>query len=192
MLRILVGAVLAAVVVYVWNMASWMFLGLHDDSMARFEESEVVVEALVGSAKESGTYFIPNPPETQDMESPEFKEFVEKHKAGPVATIFFSKEGIEPMSPQVMGIGFGLVFASALIAAVLLSMTSGIGFFGRVLFVALLGVFAAIEGHGSLWNWMHFPQDWTIAMATDVVVGWALAGILLAIIIRPRSAAYSP
>lgn len=193
MARILVGAILAAVVVYVWNMASWMFLSLHDNTMSGFEEAEVVVaEALKGSGKQSGAYFVPGPPETNDMESPEYKDFEEKHRKGPVATIFYSAEGMEPMPPRIMAIGFGLTFAEALIAAVLLSMTSGLGYLGRVVFVTLLGVFAAIEGHGSYWNWMQFPQDWTVAMATDVVVGWALAGVILAIVLRPRPVADQP
>jgi hypothetical protein len=36
------------------------------------------------------------------------------------------------------------------------------------------------------WNWFQFPDDWSTAMAADQIIGWTLATIVMAAIVRPR------
>ena len=52
-----------------------------------------------------------------------------------------------------------------------------------------LGIFVALVGHASYWNWMRFPTDYTIAFIVDVIVGWTLAGLAIAAIVRPEAKA---
>ena len=35
------------------------------------------------------------------------------------------------------------------------------------------------------WNWYEFPLEFTLAEAIDSVVGWLLAGFVIAAIVRP-------
>ncbi len=56
---------------------------------------------------------------------------------------------------------------------------------GRVLFVTLLGIFGFATVSVPYWNWYGFPTDFTLAEAIDHVVGWFLAGLVLAAIVRP-------
>jgi hypothetical protein len=48
-----------------------------------------------------------------------------------------------------------------------------------------MGIFTALIGHVSYWNWMNFPLDYTVAFVIDNVVGWTLAGLVIAAIVTP-------
>ena len=58
-----------------------------------------------------------------------------------------------------------------------------------MLFVTLLGVFGFLTISVPYWNWYGFPADFTAAEAIDQSVGWLLAGLVLAGIIRCRKVA---
>jgi hypothetical protein len=57
----------------------------------------------------------------------------------------------------------------------------------RVLLVALMGLFGFVSISISYWNWYGFPTDFTVAEAITEVVGWLLAGLVMAAIVRPLS-----
>ena len=91
------------------------------------------------------------------------------------------------MNAGVLGTGFVIDLLAALLAACLLSSIGPCGrnYWCRVGFVTGLGIFVALVGHLSYWNWMHFPLGYTVAFMIDVTVGWLLAGLAIAAIIRP-------
>ena len=105
-------------------------------------------------------------------------------------TIYYQREGMTPMGPKVLLMGFVIDFAAALLVAMLLTCAaSGCcqGYAYRVGFVVGMGIFTALIGHFSYWNWMNFPTDYTIAFVIDNVVGWTLAGLVIAAIIKPTT-----
>jgi hypothetical protein len=117
--------------------------------------------------------------------------FSKNHLAGPIYSIFYRKEGGPAMGAKVLLSGFLIDLLAAGIAACLLSSVGGCGcsYWCRVGFVMGLGVFVALVGHVSYWNWMSFPLDYTIAFVIDNVVGWTLAGLAIAAVIRPQTPA---
>jgi hypothetical protein len=54
----------------------------------------------------------------------------------------------------------------------------------KVLFVALLGLLPGLDVDVGYWNWYGFPGDYTLAVMADHVLGWLLAGLVLAAIIK--------
>jgi hypothetical protein len=88
------------------------------------------------------------------------------------------------MPPRRLLIQFGSGVAAALLAAILLAQTRN-GFAGSVLFVTGLGLFAWLVISVPYWNWYEFPLEVTFAKAVESVVGWLLAGFVLAAIVRP-------
>jgi len=72
--------------------------------------------------------------------------------------------------------------AAALIAAFLLAQAASSlpGFLPRVLAVASLGLFSWLDIHASYWNWYGFPANFSLAALTDGLIGWALAGAVIA------------
>jgi hypothetical protein len=84
-------------------------------------------------------------------------------------------------------IELGTNVVCALLAAVLVSQLRP-GFIVRVTCVTLMGLLAAIMTIVPYWNWYGFPTDFSLAQITQHTVGWLLAGIALAAIVRPAAA----
>jgi hypothetical protein len=183
-MRILVGALVGAVLLMVWNFASWMLVGLHDESVRQLPAEGAVVTALKAAGPETGAYFFPYV--DPDAPAEDAEAAMEKHKAGPVVFIAYDADGSEPMSPKVFGIGFALYLGATLFASILLFGARIKHAIGRVLFVASFGVIISLIGDLGYWNWMNFPTDFVLAMVVDHLVGWSLVGIALALIVRPR------
>ena len=72
-----------------------------------------------------------------------------------------------------------------LLAAVVVSMTSA-GFVGKVLISTLIGLVSFLYVHVPEWIWFGYPQDYVVAQLIMTLVGWALTGVALAVIIKPK------
>jgi hypothetical protein len=46
-----------------------------------------------------------------------------------------------------------------------------------------VGVIAVLPN----WVWWHFSTRWTLVTMTDIVVGWLLAGLVIAKVAAPKS-----
>jgi hypothetical protein len=55
----------------------------------------------------------------------------------------------------------------------------------RVGLAALLGAFASFAISSIYWNWYRFPTAFFLAQGVDMVVGWSLAGAVVAKLIPP-------
>lgn len=88
----------------------------------------------------------------------------------------------DPFSPWLLGRGFALNLVAAFLAAALLAAAApALPRFGsRVLFVSLLAGFAALQSRLVDWNWWGLPLDTSLVAAFDLVIGWTLAGLVLA------------
>ena len=75
-----------------------------------------------------------------------------------------------------------------LLAAMLVSQLRP-GFFVRAACVTLIGILASIMILVPYWNWYGFPADFTLGQFVHHAVGWLVAGIALAAIVRPSAAA---
>lgn len=187
MVRIVIGSVLGAVVYFAWGMAAWMFLPLHMATIAGLPDEDVVTQALKDQNLKTGVYAVPwsdNEEDWGDRESAWWK----KHQSGPLYSIYYESGGENPMEPRLMAQGFAIDLLATLLAACLLWGAAGgccNSYLRRVGFVLGLGIFVALIGHASYWNWMHFPTDYTVAFIIDVVAGWMLTGFVLAAIVRP-------
>jgi hypothetical protein len=71
------------------------------------------------------------------------------------------------------------------VAAVILGGLGG-SFLARAGAVGLMGVFEWADIDVSYWNWYKFPTAYTGAALVELVVGWTLAGLVMALILRPR------
>lgn len=186
MKRVLIAGVLGAIVYYVWGMSVWMVFHLHDSTLSHLPDESPITVAFREQNLETGVYAAPGF-ESEDQ----WDSFVERHRQGPIYSVYYTKEGSEPMGPKVMLGGLVIDLLAATLAACLLtSAASGCcrGYAARVGFVTGLGLFVGLVGHASYWNWMHFPLDYTIMFIVDVTIGWTLTGLVIAAIIKPQPA----
>lgn len=189
MARILSAAVVGAIIYYVWGMLAWMAIPLHGPTIAPLPAEQAVADLLREQGLANGVYVAPFASDPADMGDPE-SEFMKRHATGPIFSIFYHQQGSTPMSAGMLFMGFVIDFVAALMAATLLSCVgpSCSSYRCRVGFVGGLGLFVAVIGHLSYWNWMYFPLAYTAAFMVDVTVGWTLAGLAMAALIAPATA----
>lgn len=186
MKRIVLAGLAGAIVYFVWQMAAWMFIPIHGPTVAQLPDEGAVRDVLVGQNLETKVYVAPWF-EPEDMGNPE-SESMKNHESGPLFSIYYHKGGDAPMSPKILITGFITDFLAAGIVAMLLCCAvSGCmcqSYWSRVGFVMCFGIFLALTGHVSYYNWMKFPMDYTAMFVVDAIVGWFLAGLAIAAIVK--------
>lgn len=183
MKRILLAGLLAAFAVHLWGFLSWAALPWHQATIHNLPNEDAVLSALRQHVNAAGVYRFPAEP---TLES-DWQAFTEKYQRGPVGMMMFWPQGANPMSPQPFIGAFVLNLFTATLAAWLLSLaTASLSGYGqRVLFVALLGVFAGVVSFLTLWNWRFLPTGYALVMAGELILTWALAGLVLAWRLKP-------
>lgn len=191
MIRVIIAGVLGAVVYFVWGMAAWMYLPLHNATIHQLDDETRMTRMLEDRKLETGVYVVPFTENPVDDVKNTGSVFYKKHTKGPIYSIYYQAEGKEPMGIPVLINGFIINLLAALLAAVMLSCAvsgSCKTYAHRVGFVTGFGVFVGLVGHASYWNWMHFPLNYSIMFMLDVLLGWLLVGLIMAAIIRSPAA----
>lgn len=191
MKKILLAGVAGGVVLFVWGWLVWTVIPLHEGNFKTLSNEEAVTDALRSTATEHAVYVIPGEPqETQGLSDEQrqamMDEWAKKHERGPVALIFYNPTGTDSMMAGQMIFGLLIMMITAAMAAWFLSRSTAAAsnYTSRVIFCGMLGVFASFVVHLMYWNWFHFPLNYTTAMAADTVIGWLLAGLAIAAIVK--------
>ena len=194
MMRILLGGVLGAVVLFVWSFLYWAVLSERLLPHKHMADEAAVVEVLQENLLETGIYLFPmaqyDPDATAEEKQAAMEAANERHRQGPHGTVTIHREGGEPIPPSKLVKGFVIEFASALLASILLCCACGRrGYAARAAFVFGLGLFAAVSVHLIAWNFMLNPMGFTLFKIGDSVVGWLLTGLAIAAVVKPRAEA---
>ena len=97
--------------------------------------------------------------------------------------LVYHPQGETPLSAKQLVTELASNILAALVAAFMLTLV--VGSYGkRVLFVALLGLIAWLSINVSDWNWYRFPTSFVLGEGIDQIVGWLLAGLAMAKIVR--------
>ncbi len=185
MAKVVLGGFLAGIVVFFWGAFAHMVLPLGKMGVRQIPNEEPVLGAMRDTIHEPGFYFLPGKDMSKQASESEEQVWLEKVKKGPVGVLIVQPSGGEAMSLRQLGTELATNIVSAILAAFLLTSIRS-GYWGRVLFVTSLGVFGFLTVSVPYWNWYGFPTDFTAAEAIDQVVGWLLAGLVLAGIVRCR------
>ena len=187
--RVLLAGILAGIVSFLWGMLSHVVLNLGESSMKSIPAEPVVLRAMSTHITEPGFYFFPSmqdqPKGTLEQQKAAQAAYLKAYETRPHGVLIYSP----PNGPLNFGSRLARQLAieivCGLIAAVLLSMAAAsLPFGGRVLFVALLGLFASMSVDAPYWNWYGFPTAYFRSQVIDEVAGWVLAGVVLATMIR--------
>ena len=196
-MRLIVAVVVAALVVFLWGFVSWSALSLWGDQVRPMPEDAAVSAALMDSLPSSGAYYFPPMPDgggSAEESAGAIERWSARHGRGPIGMVLIQREGADPMSPGIFVGGMVLNLVNALLMAAAMTAVSvrGAGFGVRLAIGICMVLFAALATHGSSWNWFYFPDDYTVAMMADTIIGWTLAAIVMAAILRtPRAGAAS-
>ena len=161
------AAIICAVVLFAWGAVSWMILPWHQMVTNEFTDEAEVAEVIKENAPKAGVYYLPFA--HRDQKAGETAAFVNALPQG------YDPGMIKQLVTQFIG-----DLISALIVICLLSQTAGLGYWGRVGFVALVGVAIGFVSHFPYWNWFGFPTPHVVVTVIDSLIAWFLAGLAIA------------
>ena len=190
--KIILAGILGGLALFVWEAMAHMMLPLGEAGVKAIGSEQIVLSALKENIKEPGFYFFPAPDRTPGMSKEQRQEaerkIQETWRTGPSGIMVFHPQGTGVTFPQQLATQCIADVLAMLLAAILLSWVTGItGYAGRVLFIALLGLFPTLAVEVPLWNWYGFPTIYTLAQFTIHLAGFAVGGLVLAALVRPAT-----
>lgn len=188
--KIVLAGILGGLALFLWESLAHVVLPLGEAGIKAMGNEQAVVAALKENIREPGFYIFPAPERTPGMSKEQRQEAErkaqEKWRIGPSGIMVFHPEGAGVSLPGLLGTQFGVDVLAMFLAAFLLSRATTLASYaGRVLFVASLGLFPTLAVEVPLWNWYGFPAAYTLAQFTIHLVGFAVAGLIIAALIRP-------
>ncbi|CAN5336509.1 hypothetical protein BH24PSE2_BH24PSE2_24470 [soil metagenome] len=175
MSRVTIGAVLAAIAMFIWGFMFWGVSPLPYSVLERVADDAETQAALLDHFPASGAYLIPGNMSEEAV-------YTELHEAGPVAFVQFSREGRPVMAPSVFLYGFLHMLVTAFLIGWLLRMAApGLhGYLQRLGFVTIAGLAASFFAHVGAIVWWGLPAGWILLTAVYDLTAWIVAGFVLA------------
>lgn len=177
--RILIAGILGGLAMYIWSTVAHVALPLGQVGFSQMpNEAAVLSAAQISNGAKDGLYFFPwvDPKDPQMME----KEAAAM-KANPSGLLLYHPpgHGMSDMAGPMIA-EFVKELVQALIAAFLVSLAVVGSYWGRVGFVTLIGVAAAITTNISYWIWYGFPADYSLAAVFIELMDYVAAGLAIA------------
>lgn len=179
MKKVLLASVLGGLTLFIWGAISWMALPFHNSNLHGLSNEDAVIAALKAGNATTGTYRIPAM--TADA--------MEKMKVGPNAMIQYTAEGVEPGAMYYLR-GLLVEIVAMWIAVMMLSKISwSLASYGnRVKFMMMIGLILVVAGRFSDWAFIGNSFEFTALFAADDLIGWTLAGFVVAKLTTPQLA----
>jgi len=166
-LRLVSFSFLSALVLFIWGAVTLVFIPWHSLVMLGVKNEPAVLEVLQAQAVETGVYSVPI-------------DHTGYTATSPFAMIMYRPQGMGMGQGAVMAVSFATYWLASLVAALLMLKSGAFSYMRRVLFFVGLGVFTSLVAHVNNWTWMGYSLGYTLVATFDVVVGWFLAGLVLA------------
>ena len=177
-MRILLAGLLAGLAMYVWSTIAHVATPLGTIGVQTLPDESVTVGNLASAIGERGGLYLF--PHTMGAGT--------SAAAEPGGFLVFNPHSPTSLQPKNLVIEFLTELVEALIAAWLLAQTALASYGARVGFVTAVGVVGAIVTNVPYWNWYTFPTDYTLAYSFVEIMGFLVAGLVLAWMIGPKAA----
>lgn len=187
-MKILIAGVLGGMAMFIWSSIAHMVLPLGEAGMKEIPDEATLTRELHRSlADKSGLYIFPGlgvgENATREEKHAAMKKAMDKVATGPSGILMYNSA--RPFSfARYLTIEFITEVVEATLAVFLLAQTTLGSFAGRVGFITLAGVLAAIATNVSYWNWYGFPAVYTLSYMFIQIVGFVCAGIIAALVLR--------
>ena len=173
-MKILVSALVGAVILFVYQAMSWMALGIHDESFRYTENQEAVMQCLNENLDEDAMYFLPF--FDRETTTPEEQQKIHEGNAGkPWVIISYHQAQNNDMTGR-MAYGFLSCFIICVIISMVLINIPTAGFGMRMFLVMSLGFLVMLGGPLYQANWFFTPSHNLTGELIDILLGYLLAG----------------
>jgi hypothetical protein len=177
MKRILIAAILGCVVIFIWGAFSHLLL-LTGSGFTPLPNEENVIKTLESAIPKKGLYFFPGKDFRQSTKEQD-AAFLEKFRTGPVGILVYRPVGGNPLAPGKLLTQLASDFITTLILSLIGSLVV-LPYWQRVFVISVLGALACSSVSTIYWNWYEFPTSFFLAQCVDQVVGFFLAGLVIA------------
>ena len=174
---------------FIWTSIAHMALPLGEAGIGEIPNESAVLSAMQSNiGDQTGLYIFPGPGLGKNATRQEKKEAMkhigEKIATNPSGILMYHPPGRPLMLGKLLGIEFGTELLEAILVVFLLAQTRIASFAGRVGFVLVAGILAAIATNVSYWNWYGFPCVYTASYMLIQIVGFLCVGIVAALVLR--------
>lgn len=169
----IIGSLVGAIIVFAWQAASWMFLGIHDNSMKYTPAQNEILTSLSANLKEDGAYMLPNAGPGDDHD-----KMVKEMEGKPWATVIYHPSFKSDMVRSMIR-GFLVSFVLVLLLVVILTKGGLPNFFGFLTGSLAVGVFTFLWGPYSGHIWFELPWHMISGDIIDAIAAWGLCGAWL-------------
>lgn len=174
MKKLLIGALVGGLLLFIWQTLSWMVMDLHSKAHSYTDKEAAIMNTLNTELTAEGQYMLPMPKPGTPMS--EHEAFMKEHEGKPWAMIVYHKAFKVDM---VMNIVRGLLI-NIILMALFCWIISKIPAprFGTVFLASIFtGLIVFLNGiyTGHIW----YPTFDLVAHLTDAIAGWGLAGLWL-------------
>ena len=193
-MRILLAGILGGIAMFVWTSIAHMALPLGEAGIREIPNESAVLSAMQSSmGDKTGLYIFPGlgvgKDATRDKKNEAMKQMQQRIAVNPSGILMYHPPG----RPFAFGKSLVVEFSTEVLQAILviwLLAQTGIGSFaGRVGFVLIAGILAAITTNVSYWNWYGFPGVYIASYMLIEIVGFALIGVVAGLLLRKRTPA---
>ena len=180
-MRVLVAALMGGIVMFIWGAVAHMALGLGDVGMRQPVAEDAVLGSLrPGLGEQAGVFVLPSVDPAKMHDKTVMDAYSTKAKASPYALVVYMPQGddLSDMSGTLPR-----QWASDTLSALALAFLMGLAAFSfmtRLSIALAAAVFAWLSTLVPYWNWYRFPTNFTLAALIEQVIGWLLAGAVMA------------
>jgi hypothetical protein len=189
--RIILAGVLGGIAMFIWTSIAHMVLPLGEAGIREIPNESAVLAAMQSNiGQQSGLYLFPGfalgPNPTRQQKKEAIKGLAEKYANNPSGILMYHPPGRALMMGRWLGIEFATELLESLLVVFLLAQTRLSSFGGRVGFVTVAGILAAIATNVSYWNWYGFPCAYTASYMFIQIVGFICAGLIAGFVLRKK------
>ena len=193
-MKILLAGILGGIVMFIWTSIAHMALPLSEAGIREIPNESAALSTMQSNIGENtGLYIFPGLGVSKDASRQEkseaMKHMSEKMAANPSGILMYHAPGRPFALGKSLGIEFGTELLESILVVFLLAQTRIGSFPGRVGFVLVAGILAAISTNVSYWNWYGFPCVYTVSYMLIQIVGFLLVGIVAALVLPKRTPA---
>lgn len=182
----IIAALVGGIIIFIWQASSWMFLGIHDNEVKYYPESNEVLQTLSKKLTEDGTYSLPSLPTEASQE--EREKLMKDMQGKPAATITYIKSFESNMTRSMIR---GYLVDVFLVFLLIYIITRGgaTPSFMRVIAASVsVGLFTWLYGPYMSHIWMLTPMSSIQGLLIDSIVAWGLCGVWLGWFLNRRRA----
>ncbi len=182
--RLLIAGLVGGIAMFIWSALAHTVLPLGETGLKMVGPDSAVAAALQAElGDEAGLYGFPGVAGDPHRDEAAMAAMTEKMKTGASGLIVYHAPGYNPPMGALMGKELALEVVQSVILAWLLAGLVATSLAARTTAAALVGVAVALSTNGSYWNWWGFPADYTLAAMVIQIVGYTLAGLVIAFVL---------